>query len=112
MDCNYIIELGHDFIKFRFGPRGTCELLNIQVTNRRHGIGTMLLRRMIETIGPNHLIYLFTRTENSDAHGFYEANGFSAQAEIKGFYNVTPRNEIGLGDILFSGNAVLYAKRI
>jgi len=67
---------GLDIIDFREGKENTWEIFDIKVTSaRRKGIGSSLVKEMIETVNPR-IVYAFTREKNELARAFYKALNF------------------------------------
>lgn len=67
---------GLDIIDFRQGKENTWEIFDIKVTStRRKGIGSSLVKEMIETVNPR-IVYAFTREKNELARAFYTSLGF------------------------------------
>lgn len=65
-----------DIIEFREGMDNTWEIFDIKVTStRRKGIGSSLVKEMIETVNPR-IVYAFTREKNELARAFYTSLGF------------------------------------
>jgi len=76
---------GLDKIVFREGKENTWEIFDIKVTSaRRKGIGSSLVKEMIETVNPR-IVYAFTREKNELARAFYKALNFK-EILIPNFY--------------------------
>lgn len=80
------IQRKHGYLEYRYGPAGTCEIVNIEVQpfHRGKGIGTELLRELEKDPLVN-VIYAFTAEENEQAHAWYVKNGFQMIA-VPRFY--------------------------
>lgn len=102
------IKIKQGFVEFAKRRKGTIELINIQVSEKRKGYGTILLRRLEETIGKNKTIYLFNRKENEGGRLFYESNGYQVIALIPKFYTDNFNPEWGER----SGDAYLIIKHL
>jgi ribosomal protein S18 acetylase RimI-like enzyme len=95
---------------WRLGSGNNIEITEFGVfseSNRRKGIGTLLLRAAIsdmldfsEAEGIALLnVYLFCETRNTAARSFYESHGFKLQAKVDELYEE-------------EGGAVLYSMNI
>lgn len=94
-------KLKHGYLEYRFSPKGTVELYNIQVEEgfRGKGIGSRLMDKF-ESLKGNK--YLFSRVENKPAHKFYQKRGYKRVGCIKGFYTI---------NYIFSGDAYIFFKK-
>ena len=75
-------------LEWREGRGRTVEIADIVVgTDRRTGIGTRLIRRLLEKVPQDTaLIFAITRISNTVAHLFYEKNGFRIVGRLHEFY--------------------------
>lgn len=74
-----------DLIEYRKGMDNTLEIFDIKVcSQRRKGIGTLLVKEMIELENPR-VVYAFTRDSNALARAFYKALNFK-EILIPNFY--------------------------
>jgi ribosomal protein S18 acetylase RimI-like enzyme len=85
-----MIELENGYLEYRYGPAGTCEIVNIEVavSYRGKGIGTRLLAKLLdelERVKSAKVIYAFTTIDNRGAHDWYRKNGFDLTL-VPGFY--------------------------
>lgn len=80
----YRIERPGGFLDYRYGMRGTCELFDIEVKEKRKGLGTELLNELKEKAD---VIYCFMIEKNRRAKYFYQKNGFKIVARLGGFYS-------------------------
>lgn len=81
-----VIQHPHGYCEFRYGPAGTCEIVNIEVKpfHRGKGIGTALLNELMADDRVK-VVYAFTAEENEQAHRWYVKNGFQ-MIEVPRFY--------------------------
>jgi RimJ/RimL family protein N-acetyltransferase len=74
-----------DFLEYRKGQADTLEIYDIVVQSRRGiGIGTELIRQMLEKENPQR-VYAFCRSTNKNAHRFYKKLGFKGY-HLSDFY--------------------------
>ena len=72
-------DAGRGSLDYRIAPGETAEIVNIEVAgeHRRHGVGRLLLARMIAALPPDvAAIYAFTRATNRTACEWYRAMEF------------------------------------
>lgn len=83
-----IVERNFEFWGFRFGERG--HLLNIAVEKgkRRRGIGTSLLRAIIDRLRKKDIadVWLEVRARNVGARKFYQDLGFQESGLVNHYY--------------------------
>lgn len=74
-------------MSWRMKSHEVCELLNfgVLVLQRRQGIGTQLLNRLLES-HPNCDIELHVHSANEDAVNFYQSKGFAIDKNIPHYY--------------------------
>lgn len=68
---------GHGYCEYRYGPAGTCEIVNIEVDehHRGKGIGTAMLKELLADPLVK-IVYAFTAEDNERAHAWYVKQGF------------------------------------
>ncbi len=85
----YVAEDGENLRGFLImedlGDRVSHYMAQINVAQKRQGIGRMLVTRMFEEIGKGGHISLCVNTDNYDAIGFYEAMGFKWSGYVIGY---------------------------
>lgn len=60
-------------------------MVQVNVARKRHGIGSTLVQRVSEHIGPDGHISLNVNTDNEEAIAFYEALGFRRSGFTRGY---------------------------
>jgi ribosomal protein S18 acetylase RimI-like enzyme len=75
------------YLKYREGMKGSCEIFDIEVTEKRKGIGTEMVKELMEKYS---CIYAFMIERNFRAHNFYRSLGFQRVAKLKDFYPAFP----------------------
>ena len=86
------IDNEKNFLEYRVGSGRTIEIFDIVVgTDRRKGIGTQLIQKLLERIPDDiSLVFAITRVSNLIAQQFYEANEFRIVGRLHNFYQDGP----------------------
>ena len=77
------IERQGGYLEYREGMKGSCELFDIEVTEKRKGLGTEMVK---ELMAKYDCIYAFMIEKNHRAHKFYRSLGFERVAKLPDFY--------------------------
>lgn len=82
------LDSSRDYLTYRLGPAGSCELTDIAVyTQRRQGKGRALVQKMLAELPPETVsVYVFCRRTNLNATAFYAALGFTLAGTLWDFY--------------------------
>lgn len=81
------IGTGEDKLEYEIRLDGNTEIVDLVVrSERRKGIGTQMVKRLISMRPKTHWVFAITRHDNRIAQSFYSALGFEVLAYLRNFY--------------------------
>jgi len=65
------------YMVWRIGTGDNIEILFIEVSEKRKGMGTKLFKEFLKRINPYHSVFVFHLASRKDAEKFYKSVGFN-----------------------------------
>lgn len=81
----FIYEKEYGLIAWQYSTGENVEILFIEVTERRKGYATLLVKLMLKDIKPYNSVFVFRRAKNKTAGSFYRSLGFK-ERKVRGLY--------------------------